>query len=209
MGRTAANYVRERTADEWRSLTGGQRSAWWDFAGDHPITYKAGQVKLLNAWQMFNYVNCQLAVADYRFLVMDAPTMLDLPGDVPFTLVTWPLKSKLADTSSRYHGRLVVNFETAVPENRVIIFYHTAEKYPRMKTAYRTRNTQKIRGAVVLPGTTGQVDLGIEGGMPLFPGKHSAGLQGNYARILPNYPRGHYRVVSTVNGMYTQFPLTL
>ncbi len=176
---------------------------------DHPISYRAGQVKMLNAWQMFNYVNCVLAVAEYSFLVLDPPTVLDAPEDVPFTLTTWPVKSKLADSSSRYSGRLVINIETAVPENRLLIFYQHAEKYPRMKTAYRTRFTQKIRGAVVLPGTTGQVDLGIEGGMPLFPGKHSAGLWGNYARIHPNYPRGSYRVVSTENGMFTQFTLNL
>lgn len=209
MGKSAALYIGERTADEWRSLTGDQRSAWFDFAMDHPVTYRAGQVKILNAWQMFNYVNCLLAVADYQFLVMDAPTMLTPPEDVPFTLVTWPLKSRLADTSSRYHGRLVINFESAVPSNRLLIFYHHAEKYPRMVTAYRTRYTQKIRGQVVLPGTTGQVDLGVDGGMPLYPGKHSSALQGNWARVHSDYPQGHYRVVSTENGMFTQFPLNL
>lgn len=209
MGRTAAAYIRERTADEWKSLTGDQRSTWFDFAMDHPVTYKAGQVKMLNAWQMFNYVNCLLAVADYQFLVMDAPTVLDPPGDVPFTLVTWPLKSRLADTSSRYHGRLVINFETAVPANRLLIFYQYFEQYPNLLNAYRTRSGRKIRGSVILPGTTGQVDLGIETGMPLYLSRHGVALQGNWARTHPNYPKGHYRVVSTENGMYTQFALNL
>ena len=209
MGRTAAPYIAGRTADDWRSLTSVQRSAWFDFAMDNPVTYKPGQVKLLNAWQMFNYVNCQLAVAQYSFLITDPPSMLTLPEDIPFTLVSWPLKSKLASGLSRFHGRLIVNFESAVPANRIIIFYQNYEKFKDFVTAYRTRNGPMIRGAVVLPGTSGQVDLGKAGGMPLYLHRHGVAIKGNWARIKPEWPKGQYRVVSTENGMYSQFPLNL
>lgn len=208
-------YVKFKTGPKWRGLTPEQHSAWFEFAMDHPITYWNGNIKTLNGWQIFNYVNCQLATAAYNFLICDPPNDLTVPDNIELQFCRWIIKSKLASGDTRRHGRLIANVETAIPEDRVIIFWQTWERgrkpnyIPPLYALIQTRNQQKYRAGVMLPGFTGAYDLASYGGMPLARGRSTDNIQGNWARCNPNRPMGVYRVVSTINGMYTQFPITL
>ena len=216
MGTTYANYILERTADEWAALIHDQRYSWFEFAMDHPVTYWHGSIKTLNGWQMFNYVNCMLAVAKYSFLILDPPHNLTLPDPIQLEFTTWNVKSKLPSGETRRHGRLLTNIETPIPVDRVIIFYQFWEHGrkpnwtpPSWAVGIRTRNQRKYRAGVLYPGFSGAFDLATYGGMTLARRWHTDNIQGNWVRCNPRKRKGLYRVVSTINGMYTQVPMNM
>lgn len=200
------NWITEKTSPAWSSLTSEQRTAWWDFAMDHPITSWNGRVEIYNGYQMFNYCNVHLAVADFNPLIHDPPTDLVSPDPLYFSYTRWTIKTQLADTSSWYWSRLIVLVDTPIPADRVIIFYQNWEKkkkpnyIPPATSNVGTRHRILLRGSALYPNESGSFDLSQVRGMPIYL-DYSTGLYGNWNRSNPNVPLGKYIVVSTINGM--------
>lgn len=200
-------FMRERMVPTWRALTGGQRSDWWFFAMDHPVTDLAGNIRTLNGWQMFVYCNGTLAVANHPYLVRLAPTNLEIPEAHPLTASICPIKCKRADGSTWRRGKVTVNVDPPLPDNRLILIYENYQnlKYPTVRTF------NSYRAHMIPPGFSGPDDPQDFNVFPTAVGAYvrTRGLMGSKKKTKPYLQLARYRTVNTDNGMFAESVLEI
>jgi len=201
-----ASYIKALTAPLWNSLTNSQRSNWHFFALSNPITNASGEFVIVNGWQMFNHVNAWLAVTDNSLMLSDPPADLKPPEPLNFNSTVWPIKSKLADSSTRRSGRVFLLVEPAIPSNRLIAIIQAST----FVSEFSRNPWARSKSTFIPPGFSGLFDLTTTSGFQSsnFQGLQKKRIVGPWASHHPGSLVAKAITVSTDNGMRSEGAIT-
>jgi hypothetical protein len=201
-----ASYIRAFTAPLWNSLSDSQRSNWHFFALDNPITNDLGEFVIVNGWQMFNHTNAWLAVTDDALMLSDPPTDLKPPEPLNFNSTVWPIKSKLADTSTWRSGRVFLLVDPPIPSNRLIVLIQATTFVSR----FSRKPWPRSKSTFIPPGFSGLFNLTATTGFQSsnFQGLRKKRIVGPWASHHPGSLVAKAVTVSTDNGMRSEGAIT-
>jgi hypothetical protein len=201
-----ASYIKQLTAPFWNSLTDGQRSSWHFFANDNPITNDLGEFVIVNGWQMFNHVNSWLAVTDDALMLSDPPAELKPPEPLNFHSTVWPIKSQLADSSTRRSGRVFLLVDPPIPSNRLIAIIQASTFISR----FSLKPWPRSKSTFIPPGFSGLFDLSTTSGFQSsnFQGLQKKRIVGPWSSHHPGSLVAKAITVNTDNGMRSEGAIT-
>jgi len=192
------SYLADLLSPAWQALTGDQHIAWHFFALDNPILSPNGGITTVGAWTMFVHVNHWLCIADPDYILGDPPPDLVTPASFNLQATIWPIKSKLADTTTSRNGNAYLQISPATPSDRLVFITH-----PGTYLSPLSKNPWPLaHSSYIAPGTSGLHDLTDRNGYSLSGTENTRKLRivGPYAKGHPGRTVGRLTIVSTVNG---------